>query len=130
MPNYDFRCLKCRKRFERFIAYADYETTQVVCPQCGASEVKRIIGRVRMTRHSMQHLAEIADPTNLDQLENNPQALGHTMREMQSEMGEDMGGEFNEVVERLEKGQSPDEIDQAFPDLGSENAAAAASDAD
>ena len=129
MPNYDFRCLKCRKRFERFIAYADYETTQVACPHCGASEVKRIIGRVRVARHSMQHLAQIADPDNLDQLENNPQALGRTMREMQSELGEDMGGEFNEVVDRLEKGQSPDEIDQAFPDVGVENSAASTPEA-
>jgi len=77
----------------------------------------------------MQHLAQIADPDNLDQLENNPQALGRTMREMQSELGEDMGGEFNEVVDRLEKGQSPDEIDQAFPDVGVENSAASTPEA-
>jgi hypothetical protein len=50
-------------------------------------------------------------------MENDPRALGRAMKEMQGEVGEEMGGEFNEVVDRLEKGQSPDEIDQAFPDL-------------
>jgi hypothetical protein len=40
------------------------------------------------------------------------------MRKMSSEMGEDLGPEFTEVVERLEKGQSPEDIEQELPDLG------------
>jgi len=35
-------------------------------------------------------------------------------------MGEDMGEEFNEVVDRLEKGESPESIEGSMPDLGSE----------
>jgi len=30
-----------------------------------------------------------------------------------------MGAEFNEVVSRLEKGESPEAIEHAMPDLGS-----------
>ena len=33
------------------------------------------------------------------------------MRKMSSEMGEDMGPEFDEVVGRLEAGQSPEDIE-------------------
>jgi hypothetical protein len=40
------------------------------------------------------------------------------MRKMSAEMGEDLGPEFDEVVDRLEKGQSPEEIEEALPDLG------------
>jgi hypothetical protein len=76
-----------------------------------------LISHVRVAHNSNAHLAELADPANLDQMENDPRALGRAMKEMQGEVGEEMGGEFNEVVDRLEKGQSPDEIDQAFPDL-------------
>jgi hypothetical protein len=47
-----------------------------------------------------------------------PRALGQFMRKMSSEMGEDMGDEFNEVVGRLEKGESPESIEQSMPDLG------------
>lgn len=118
MPVYDFRCLNCKKRFEQRIAYADYESTKVVCPHCGSGSVDRLIGRVRVIGNSMQHLADIADPANIGQLENDPRALGRTMREMESELGQDMGGEFREVVDRLEKGQSVDEIDRSFPDTG------------
>jgi hypothetical protein len=40
------------------------------------------------------------------------------MRRMSSEIGEEMGPEFNEVVDRLEKGQSADEIEHDLPEIG------------
>jgi hypothetical protein len=40
------------------------------------------------------------------------------MRKMGNEIGEQMPPEFGEVVGRLEKGQSPEEIEQDMPDLG------------
>jgi hypothetical protein len=33
-------------------------------------------------------------------------------------MGEDLPPEFDEVVDRLESGQSPEDIESAIPDLG------------
>jgi hypothetical protein len=49
--------------------------------------------------------------------EEDPRALGQFMRKMSREMGEDMGEEFEEVVDRLEKGQAPEDIEAALPDL-------------
>ena len=43
------------------------------------------------------------------------------MRKMSSELGEDMGDEFNEVVGRLESGESPDAIEQSMPELGGDD---------
>ena len=43
---------------------------------------------------------------------------GRMMRKMGKEMGEDLPPEFDEVVDRLESGQSPDDIEKAIPDLG------------
>ena len=40
------------------------------------------------------------------------------MKQMSSELGEDPGPEFNEVVDRLEKGQSPEQIERDLPDFG------------
>jgi hypothetical protein len=37
---------------------------------------------------------------------------------MSQEMGEDLGDEFDEVISRLESGQSPEEIEESMPDLG------------
>jgi hypothetical protein len=55
--------------------------------------------------------------------EDDPRALGQFMRKMSNEMGEDMGDEFDEVVDRLEKGESPDAIEQSMPDLGAGDSA-------
>ena len=38
------------------------------------------------------------------------------MRELSHETGEDLGPEFNEVVERLERGENPEEIADSLPD--------------
>jgi len=62
----------------------------------------------------------LSDPEQLAGLEDDPQTLGKMMRRMSRELGEDMGPEFDEVVDRLEKGQPPEEIEKDLPDLGSE----------
>ena len=45
--------------------------------------------------------------------------MGRVMRKMGKEMGEELPPEFNEVVDRLEKGQSPEDIEKELPDIGS-----------
>jgi hypothetical protein len=61
---------------------------------------------------------DFSDPSALAGLENDPQSMGRMMRKMGSEMGEDIPPEFNEVVDRLEKGQRPEDIEKDMPDLG------------
>jgi len=116
MPTYEFRCQKCLKKFALVIAYRDYGSVSIACPHCTSTSVTRLIGRVRVSRQAGQHLADLADPANLDRIDDDPRALGRMMKEMKGEIGEEMGGEFDEVVDRLEKGQTPDEIEQSFPD--------------
>ena len=118
MPTYQYRCLNCHKRFELFMTYNEYGTRPVSCPHCNSSEVQRRIGRIRVARSEESRLENLADPSNLEGLEDDPKALGRMMRQMSNEMGEDMGPEFDEVINRLESGQSPEEIEKAIPDLG------------
>lgn len=117
MPAYQYRCLNCRNRFEVFLSYSEYGVQPVHCPHCNSNHIQRKIGRIRVARSEESRLDALADPSNLDGLEDDPKALGRMMRQMSSEMGEDMGSEFDEVIERLEKGQSPEEIERDLPDL-------------
>jgi len=119
MPNYDFRCLNCRRRFDVFFTYSEYGTRPVICPHCKSDRVQRRINRVRVARSDAGRLESMADPENLAGLEEDPRALGRMMREMRGEIGEEMGPEFDEVVSRLEAGQSPEQIEQDLPDMGS-----------
>lgn len=118
MPTYDFVCLNCHKRFEIFMSYSEYGSRPVSCPHCGSTDVRRRVGRVRVAKSEESRLESLADPSALEGLEDDPQALGRMMRKMGSEMGEDLPPEFGDVVDRLEAGQSPEDIESALPDLG------------
>jgi putative FmdB family regulatory protein len=121
MPTYDYRCLDCRKRFDLFISYDEYGDKVAACTHCGSDNVRRQLNRVRIAKSEesrMESLDDLADPSALAGLEENPQELGRMMRKMGREMGEEMPPEFDEVVDRLEKGQSPEDIEAALPDLG------------
>jgi putative FmdB family regulatory protein len=118
MPTYQYRCLNCRKRFDIFMTYDEYGARQVVCPHCTSDQVQRRIGRIRVAKSEESRLENLADPSALEGLDDDPKALGQMMRRMSNEMGEEMGPEFDEVIDRLEAGQSPDDIEKALPDLG------------
>jgi len=118
MPYYPYRCLDCRKRFEIFLSYSDYGSVAVLCPHCKSQNVQRKIQRVRIARSEESRLESMTDMDDFDGLEDDPRALGKMMRKMSREMGEDMGTEFDEVIDRLEAGQSPEDIEASMPDLG------------
>lgn len=72
-----------------------------------------------MLRSEESRLDNLDDPSAFADLdESDPRSLGRFMRRMSAEMGEDMGDEFDEVVGRLEAGESPEDIEQSMPDLG------------
>lgn len=123
MPTYDYVCLNCRKRFDVFMSYAEYGKRAVHCPHCQSANVRRRIGRVRLLRSEesrLEALEDLADPSALEGLEEDPRALGRMMRKMGEELGEELPPEFDEVVDRLEAGQSPEEIEAALPELAGE----------
>ncbi len=128
MPTYEYRCLDCRRRFDVFFSYTEYGQKPVQCPHCKSENVQRRIGRIRMARSDESRMEAMADPSQLAGLDEDPKSLGRMMRQMSSQMGEDMGPEFHEVVDRLESGQSPEEIEKNLPDLGGEGGDASGPD--
>jgi len=118
MPSYRYRCSDCKKRFEVFMSYTEYGQKTVNCPHCNSEDVQRRIERIRFARSEESRLENLADPSSLEGLEDDPRALGKMMRQMSREVGEEMGPEFDEVIDRLESGQSPEDIEEAIPDLG------------
>ncbi len=119
MPTYEYRCLDCRRRVAIYQTYEEYGRLPVVCPQCGGGRLERRIGRVRFARSEESRLDTLADPGDWGDVdENDPRSVARMMRRMGSEMGEDMPAEFDEVVDRLDAGESPEEIEKDIPDLG------------
>lgn len=118
MPAYEYRCLDCRRKFEIFMSFSEYGTRPVHCKHCQSARVQRLISKVRFARSDESRMESLADPANLANLEEDPRSLGRMMRQMSSQVGEEMGPEFDEVVHRLESGQPPDQIEKELPDLG------------
>lgn len=124
MPIYDYICLHCKRRFEIFMTYSEYGKRSVTCTHCGSSSVRRRPPRVRVAKSEDSRIESLADdfsdPSALATLEQDPPSLGRLMRKMGRELGEDLPPEFDEVVDRLEKGESPEEIEKSMPELGAE----------
>ena len=120
MPIYEYGCYDCRKRVNVFFrSFSEVETKTAACPRCGGTHLKRLISKVAFVRSEESRLENLADPGSLAGLdENDPKSIARWMRKMSSEIGEDLGGEFDEVVDRLEAGEDPEAIEETMPELG------------
>ncbi len=124
MPIYEYRCHNCQRRVSIWWrTFTEAETGSACCPRCGSEELSRLVSRVRVVRSEESRLEDLADPASFGDLdESDPRSIARFMRKMGDEVGEDMGSEFEEVVDRLESGESPEDIEQSMPDLGSDMA--------
>jgi putative FmdB family regulatory protein len=118
MPIYEYHCHDCRHRVSIFFrSFADVEG-EPACPRCGGQHLDRLISRVAVVRSDDSRLDDLADPSMMEGLdEDDPKSVARWMRKMSAETGEDMPPEFGEVIDRLESGQSPEQIEDAMPDL-------------
>jgi putative FmdB family regulatory protein len=121
MPTYDFICNNCNQRFDVFLTYAEYGKKTVTCLHCSSKNVRRRMTKVRIAKTEETRMESMADDfSGFEGLEDDPKAMGQMMRKMGREMGEDLPPEFDDVVDRLESGQSPEDIEKAIPDLGND----------
>jgi len=119
MPTYDFICNNCQQHFDIFLTFAEYGKKKVTCVHCKSRNVRRRMTKVRIAKSEESRMESMAgDFSGFEGLEDDPKAMGQMMRKMGKEMGEDMPPEFDEVVGRLESGQSPEEIEKEVPNLG------------
>jgi len=130
MPIYEYRCLHCGRRVSLlFRTYAAASEAKPRCPACQSEELRRLVSRVRLMASEESRLENLASPDSLGDVdENDPRSIARWMRRMGQETGEDLGPEFDEVVDRLESGQSPEEIEQDLPGLGDDGSDAGLDD--
>ncbi|MBN1874157.1 MAG: zinc ribbon domain-containing protein [Anaerolineae bacterium] len=122
MPIYEYRCRQCHRRFSIFWrTFAAVDETHINCKHCGSQNVRRLVSKVRVLRSEDSVMEDMADPSTWGDIdENDPKSMGRFMRRMANELGEEageLGPEFDEVIDRLEAGQDPEQIEQDMPDL-------------
>ncbi len=123
MPIYEYRCLHCGKRVSLlFRTFAAANEAKPRCPSCHGEDLRRLVSRVRLMTSEESRLESLASPDSLGDVdENDPRSMARWMRRMGQEVGEDLGPEFGEVVDRLEAGENPEDIEKDMPDLGGDD---------
>lgn len=117
MPIYEYGCEDCQKRINVFFrSFAEVKTRQVVCPHCQSTRLKRLFSKVIIIHPEGQRAQKLSNLSHQDEREDNsPRALASKMRKMSKDIGEELGDDFNQVVGRLEAGESPESIDKDYP---------------
>src|SRR5512143_1989514 len=119
MPIYEYRCADCKRRVSVF--FRSFSTTSdPQCPNCGGARLTRLVSRVATLKSEDARLESLSDPSSFGDVdENDPKSMARFMRKMGNEMGgEELGPEFNEMVDRLESGENPEDIEKSMPGLG------------
>ncbi len=124
MPIYEYRCGDCKRRVSIF--YRSFTDTDkgAQCPNCGGTNLSRLVSRVATVKSEEARMEALSDPSSFGDVdENDPKSMARFMRKMGDQVGgEDLGPEFTEMVDRLESGENPEEIEKSMPGLGGEGA--------
>ncbi len=122
MPIYEYRCPHCRGRFSVLALYPG-QGLQPRCPRCGNTEVRRLISGFATLRSEEEQVEALADPSMLaDVDENDPKSIARWARRMQRTMGEELGEDFEEMIEEIESGRWQEEEEgEGRTDLGDED---------
>ncbi len=123
MPIYEYRCADCRRRVSVFFRSMS-NTDDPRCPNCGGANLTRLVSRVSTVKSEESRLEALGDPSSFGDVdENDPKSIARFMRKMGSQVGgEELGPEFDEMVDRLESGENPEDIEKSMPGLGGEGA--------
>ena len=111
MPFYEYVCEECEKPFSVFLTYAEFDSASVRCPACGSLKVHRRIRAVRVTTGEKARLQKLGEEAAGN---NSPQMLGKVMRTIQENSGRELPPDTNEALTRLERGESPAQIDKDY----------------
>jgi putative FmdB family regulatory protein len=122
MPIYEYRCDGCRRKVSVFQRSMSVRASPV-CPECGGTSLTRLLSRFSVVRSE----EEIFDSLDTDIFagvdEDDPRSVAAWAKKMRDHLGEDLGPEFDETIERMEAGELPDEaggLDEDGGGLGDE----------
>ena len=109
MPIYEYRCKRCHKVVTQFLR--DFsQPPSPTCTHCGSGELTKLVSRVAILRSEERRLEDLADSSDFADLdESDPRSMARWARRLEREMGEELGPEFHDLVDRMEAGDVPEE---------------------
>ena len=119
MPIYEYRCAACNRRSSIFVRSMT-TTLRPKCEHCGSPKLSRLMSKfaVRKGSGGSDDLDDLGGMDAVD--ENDPRSVARWARRMREESGEDLGPEFDQMIDRIEAGESPEDV-MGEGDLGGDN---------
>jgi len=109
MPIYEYRCRDCGGYQSVFTRGFD-GPVGLRCSRCQGDRMRKLVSRFAVLHSDEDRLDRLADPGALGDVdENDPRSVARWARRMGDEVGEDLGDEFHEMVDRMEAGDLPDD---------------------
>ncbi|UCF83923.1 MAG: zinc ribbon domain-containing protein [Desulfobacteraceae bacterium] len=101
MPIYEYQCSGCDRQFQSLIM-GRADEKNLLCPNCGGRNLKRLISRVAYHVSESDRLATF-DPSSRqgDSFYKDTRNIGLAAKKRAQQMGVDLGSNFEEKVEKL-----------------------------
>ena len=105
MPIYEYWCDSCQQKLSRY--EREFSPDPPSCPHCGNSQVKRIFSTFSMHKTNKDVYEDILSDSELTQgmMHNDPRAMVEWNRRMSG--GEKPSPEYEEIVEKMDRGEWP-----------------------
>lgn len=101
MPIYEYCCPVCKREFQSLLMKRD-EERDLVCPNCGSSNPKRLISRVAYHVSEKDRLSAYnPNARQSDSFYKDTRNIGLNAKKRAQQMGVDLGGSFETKLERL-----------------------------
>ena len=109
MPIYEYRCQSCHRRVSVFFrSFSD--TKEPRCPHCESAELTRLVSSFTVTKswgESLNRMPSFESTSDFD--EDDPSSVARMMRRLRQETGEGLRPEEEEMLERMEAGEMPED---------------------
>lgn len=101
MPIYEYECRQCRLQFQQLLK-SRAEENDLVCPDCGGQDLKRLISRVAYHVSESDRLGAY-DPgaPKDDSFYRDSRNIGLDAKKRAKQMGVDLGSGFEEKLDKL-----------------------------
>jgi putative FmdB family regulatory protein len=110
MPIYEYWCETCKKT-SSFLLLRTTEEVTPYCKVCGNKDVKKRVSRISLPRGEEKMMEKLLNPSRFSDLdENDPSSIERAVRRMGKDLGEELGGDFEEAMgEAMDNGATPEE---------------------
>jgi putative FmdB family regulatory protein len=110
MPIYEYKCNSCG-RISTVLVRSYTTPNALACSKCGRDDLRKLVSRFAVLKSEESRIESLADPGMLaDVDENDPRSVAKWARRMSREIGEDLGNDFDEMIDQMEAGEMPDEL--------------------